>query len=90
MPNLIAETRPRARKQYDCMACEWLFNDLCDYWHEMTYSEKKAVVRATQDKEKILPSQVYVRQVLEDGDIYTYRARPDIHAIAVRLIYPNI
>lgn len=54
------------------------------------YTDLNSFVRATQDKEKILPSQVYVRQALEDGDIYTYRARPDIHAIAVRLIYPNI
>lgn len=90
MSNLIAETRPRARKQYSCMACEWLFNNLCDYWDEMTFSEKKAAIIADRAGQMIHPGEVYVRQFVEDGDIYTYRARPDIHKICVRLIYPHL
>jgi len=91
MNELISETFQAARKEYNCMACEWLFNNLADYWDEMTYSEKKAAVRAAQNKERILPGQKYVRQFVRDGgDVYTYRAIPDIHAICLRLIYPHI
>jgi len=67
MDELIHETTHTARKQYDCMACEWLFNNLGDYWDEMTYSEKKAAVRAMQQGEKILPGQKYVRQFVRYG-----------------------
>jgi len=73
------------------MACEWLFNNLGDYWGEMTFSEKKAAVLASRQREKILPGQRYVRQFMDDGgETYTYRAIPAIHAICARLIYPQI
>lgn len=87
---LIAESRPRARKPHDCMACEWLLTDLRRHWPDLTYSEKRAVVRACQDGGKILPGQQYLIQHTYGGRVFIYRARPDIHEICARLIYPML
>lgn len=74
------------------MACEWIFNDLQDYWPDLTFSEKKSVVIAYRKKKKILKGEKYIYQFLNDyGDHWVYRAIPKIHAICLRLrVYENL
>ena len=85
MSDLIHEENRRARKTYDCMAYEWLENCLFDC-DGLTFTERRALVTANRERGKILPGMEYVRQALRDGgDIYTFRARPELHAICVKL-----
>lgn len=83
---LIAETRPVARKAHDCMAYEYLDNfgfiSSPGEIGPLTYSELRALVRARLAGGKIRPGEPYVRQCMNwDGEIGTYRAIPEIHAI---------
>lgn len=88
---LISKSFPIAKTSHECMACPWLFNNLIDYWCDLTFSEKRALVVARRQKEMILPGQMYVRQeVNKDGDKYTFTAIPEIHRICIRLdLYHN-
>lgn len=78
------ETKPVARKDYDCDACPWIFNgDIGpDYY---TADELLIIDAALADKGKIKKGQQYVRQTLKDGrDLITYRARIDMHDICLK------
>lgn len=83
MCRVIGESRPKARLAHQCMAYEYLENsDLSDIIYEMTYAEKRAVVRAKLNGGLILPGQVYVRIFMDlDGYLETYKAIPEIHDI---------
>lgn len=91
MAELIKQTTPKARKEYNCMASEWISNEEHDIFAEMTFSEKKILAKAWREKCKILPGQKYIRQCMkEDGELYTYRARIDMHDICLKYIYPYL
>lgn len=86
----IHESRPKARKDYYCNACEFLFEDDIS---GLTFSEYRTVVRAKWNGKKILKGQTYIRQFNGDetiGDTWTYRAIPEIHKICVKYkLYDN-
>jgi hypothetical protein len=82
---IIHESRPIARKNYTCNACDFLFelDDPCELG--LTFIEKREVVRARQKGYKILKSERYVRQFNKDGgNTWTFRAIPTIHDICVK------
>jgi hypothetical protein len=79
MPELINESYPTARKDYNCAACERLRDVLGD--KEFTISEYREIVKAKRQNWKIKKGQKYFRQVLTDGEIYTWRAIPEIDQI---------
>lgn len=84
MGELIAITRPVARKRYLCNACEWIAAllpyDLTDY--KLTCSELREVVRARRNNWQIVPGQQYIREIQkEDGELVVWRAIPAIDAI---------
>lgn len=79
----ISETRPRARKNHICNACEWINRDLSNC--QMTFSEAKEYVKAMRNGFKIKKGELYVKQFNKDGgDTWTYKAIPAMHAIAIK------
>lgn len=83
---LISESKPTARKAHNCMAWEYLDGfGFGDFGHELTYAEKRAIVRAKLNGGKIQPGEQYIRQFMNwDGEIGTYRAIPAIHDICIK------
>ena len=74
-----------ARKSYRCDACEFIFDLEGDY-SDLTYSEKKALVRARRNKYRIMKGDKYIYETgIYDGEFYTSRAIPEIHKICKRL-----
>ena len=81
---VIQESRPTARKDHICNASEILYESLPYMIDEMSFKEKRAVVKARRNKWHIKKSAVYVRQVNKmDGEVYTFKAIPDIHQICI-------
>ena len=85
---LLSQITPIARKEYDCMACEWLFNiltkDLRQLFNDysFTLSEKKAIIMARDNDYKIVKGQKYIRQCIKDGgNLSTFIAIPEMHEI---------
>lgn len=92
MIRLIKESYPIARKNYDCMAYEWLNDTYCfDEFSIMTFSERKSIVKARNNKGKILKGSKYLYQFLVDGDdSWSFRAIPELHQICLKYeIYPK-
>lgn len=92
MIEIIYESTPSAKKNYNCHACYFLFED--DWWREkikMTFSEYRAIIIAKRHKYKILKGERYIRQFNKKfGDTWTFRAIPAIHEICCKYkIYPE-
>ncbi len=80
--SLRTESKPRARKAYECDACEWLVNvgtdDLSD--DELTLYEQ-----AKNESFSIQPGQTYVKvEGIWDGEFTVFRARPEVHALCIK------
>ena len=84
MAQLISETRPKARKQYQCDACS-IFND---YWDAdylgLTADEREDYLKAEASDFMILPGETYIKQVIKDDEVFTFRAIPAIFDICVK------
>lgn len=91
MPELIYESSPRARKGHECNASLFLSDCLSDVFYLMTWSEKKSVVRAKQNRWRIVKGQTYKKQCCKDGgEIFTVRAIPEIHDLCIKYdCYPE-
>jgi hypothetical protein len=88
MPELISQTKPKARKSYNCEASQFLTIDGLPLG--LTFKELRAVVTARKNIWKILKGEIYLRQCCKDGDVYTFRAIPEIHEICIKYdIYPE-
>ena len=84
MDTLLTNKRPVARKEYNCMASDWIRE--CG-WEDSDWSVDEATViaNAKRDDWMIRKGTRYVYQTgLFDGEIVTFRARVDLHAICVR------
>jgi hypothetical protein len=92
MAILISNKFPKARKDHWCMSCDFLREEFEETFNRLTFSEKKAIVRAKRDNWQIKKGQVYERQFCTDGhDVWTFKARIEISAICNRLdLYPDI
>lgn len=83
MITTIHEQKPVARKDYKCEAC--LFIRDGGYFDDMTFGEKRLVVKARQNKWMIKKGERYIRQFNTDGsDTWTFRAIPAMHDICVK------
>lgn len=83
MVTVVSESRPTARKEHDCGACEYL---LAGGVNGMGYSfsELREVAKAKRNNWEIVKGQTYVKQTNTfDGQIYTFKAIPGIHEICV-------
>lgn len=93
MITVIAEDHiKKARKDHRCSACEFMRENLSEIGSgRIAFSELRAVARAKKSNYKILKGEPYIRQrnVL-DGDIYTFKAIPEIHDICLKYeLYPE-
>lgn len=87
MSNVIGETTyPKARKDYRCMASEWITNgDLAETVYHCSYAEKRAIVRAKRNGWKIKKGERYLRQcIVWEGRLETFRAIPAMHEICLK------
>lgn len=85
MCKVIAEQTRIAHKAYEDMASVWLTNSDVQA-SELTFAERRAVVRARRDGWNIKPGQRYLDQSFkQDGEVMRIRYRPDIHRICIRL-----
>ena len=83
MVTVLSESEPTARKPHYCDACDWL----CNYgWNGMglSFSEMRDVAKAKANKWHIVKGQKYLRQNnVQDGELRTFKAIPEIHAICL-------
>lgn len=81
---VLSESTPTARKEHDCMACDFVFSHGIDgYGH--SFAEKRALVKARKNAFKIKKGKKYIKQnnVL-DGEFYTFKAIPEMHDICLK------
>jgi hypothetical protein len=79
----VVETRyQKAKKDYVCNACEWLFElESIDF----TVAEYEAMAKAKHNKHMIKKGQKYLRQVITcGGDMMIFKAIPEIHSICLK------
>lgn len=85
MISIIHESKPKARKNYSCDACEFIFNG--DYRYGYTFTEFRAISIARRKCYRIVKGEKYIRQYNSDstsGETYTFRAIPEIHEICIK------
>ena len=80
---LLKNKTQKAKKEYSCDACVWLFES--DYRYGLTISEYRSIIKAQRNGCKILAGEKYVYQCgIYEGDFYVFRAIPDIHEICLK------
>jgi hypothetical protein len=85
MSENLRTTYPVARKKHDCNACDWIEPCLQDIFCELTFKEKRAIVRMKNQKCKIFPGQKYIYSVgVWNGDFCIYKADLEMHDICVQ------
>lgn len=83
MITVLSESTPIARKDHRCIACEWVF-DAGHNIEDFSMREKRLLVKARKNKYKIVKGQKYIRQGnIQDGELYTFKAIPEIHQICL-------
>ena len=84
MTTLLSEHKPTAMREHTCMACDWVLQFGID-GNGFTRPELRALSRARKSNWKIIKGQGYIRQGNEfEGELYTFRAIPEIHAICIK------
>lgn len=86
MSTQIGETTyPKAKKDYQCMASDWIINgDLAETFRCCDWEQKRSIIRARRNGYKILKGQKYLRQaIVFEGRMETFRAIPEMHEICV-------
>lgn len=80
---VISEQRvKKARKAHQCMAWPIVKECLGDGLDDLTFAEKRVIVKARQNNGLINVGEPYVRQFNKmDGETYTWIAIPELHSI---------
>lgn len=82
---ILSESLPKARKDHECMACEWLNNSGYATKEDLTKDEWLAYQLAESNKWTIKKGQKYIRQNNKyDGRVYSFTAIPEIHEICLK------
>ncbi len=82
---VLSEKTPVAKKNYECMACEWLNNSGYATKQDLTEDEWMEYKKAESKGFKISIGETYILQNNKfDGDIYTFKAIPEIHDICIK------
>jgi len=84
METLLTDKRPIAKKEYNCMACDWLWNagqlELL-----LNSTELQQIEVAKSNSYKIQKGEQYVRQTgIQDGELITFIAIPEMHDICLK------
>lgn len=90
MIEVLSESKPIANKEHRCDACDRLLH----YGYNgtgLTMKELRSVALAKRNNWKIAKGQQYIRQNNKcDGEIYTFKAIPEIHEICLRLEFYEV
>lgn len=79
---VLSQQTPVARKDYSCMACEWLNNSGYANVDDLTPQEWIAYQKAENNGFKVKKGERYIRQNNKfDGKVYTFIAIPEIDDI---------
>ena len=91
MIEVIRDSRPVAKKDYDCDACHYLLDNHGIQGNGFRIADLRLIVKAKRNGYRILKGQKYVYQVNKmAGDFYIYRAIPEIHDFCLKNeIYDN-
>ena len=82
---VLSESRPVAKKDHDCNACEWLNNSGYANEGDLTPDEWKVYQLAESKEFKVKKGEIYIRQNNKfDGEVYTFKAIPAIHDICIK------
>lgn len=85
MVETLSQSKPVARKRYNCEASYWLRENGIDRGM-LTFAELRAVAKAKANNYCIMPGEQHICQNNKmDGVLYSFRAIPAIHAICIRL-----
>lgn len=90
---VISSSYPVARKIYGCGACDWITEGLDYFVDELTFAEKRIVVKARQNGWRIMKGEKHLRSTFIgcDEEIYTWRAIIDIHKLCMKYeIYQDV
>ena len=80
---VATSTEPKARKEYECQASEWVNNVMCR--DDLTDDERIAYDKAKADGFKITKGMKYRKtDGFWDGDPSTFRARPEMDDICIK------
>ena len=87
MSIVLEEKKLIAKKIHGCDASYNVISEcISDIMPELTFKEKRTIVRMKQQKMKIIPGTKYIRQAnIIDGDFCIWKADIEIHEICVRL-----
>lgn len=72
-----------ARKDHNCMACDWFYNGF-DWLSHLSFSDRRAIAKAKRIADKnngmIKKGERYAYQNIKgcDGELYTFRAIPEV------------
>lgn len=91
MTQLISQKEPKARKNYNCMASEFIRN--CGNLRGLTFtfSEWRAIISARNNNWEVKKGEIYIRQYCEyEGRTYSFIAIPEIHKICIKYDYYEI
>jgi len=81
---ILSESKPLARKAHNCMACDFILSCGVNGFG-YTFAELRLIVKARRNNYKIVKGQKYIRQNnICDGDIYTFKAIPEMHELCLK------
>jgi len=87
---VLSESKPVANKEHNCDACDHLLH----YGYNgtgLTMKELRSVAVAKRNNWKIAKGQQYIRQNNKfEGELYTFKAIPEIHEICLRLNFYEV
>lgn len=82
---VIFESTHRARKEYDCMACDYFTSFYCISDVDFSFSELRVLALARKNKGMIKKGDVYIRQSnVYEGERYTFTAIPKVHDLMIK------
>jgi len=83
MIRVLSESEPVARKEHDCMASEFILADGVNGFG-YSFADLRIIAKAKKNKFKIIKGQKYIRQNNKfDGELYTFKAIPEMHQICL-------
>lgn len=88
---VLSEKIVTARKNYCCNASEFLRDGINDLRGRLSFKELRAIADARKQNWKVIAGErCLVQNNKGDGEMYTFRARPEIHAICSKFdFYPE-
>tara|TARA_R110001632_G_scaffold136095_1_gene251644 strand:- start:67 stop:342 length:276 start_codon:yes stop_codon:yes gene_type:complete len=80
---VLSESTPKARKDHDCMASDFILASGSDGFG-YSFAELRVIAKAKKHNYKIVKGQKYIKQNNKaDGELYTFKAIPEMHQICL-------